>query len=139
MTTSAATRANEADSLKENKIYLGRAENLIRKLKPGSIALSFWSPPYFVGKEYEKDATYESWQKLLCDVIAGHHDALKPGGFMVVNIADILRCKDEKTPRFQAMNINQHRSKVTREMVLEAKAKYPDDNRDWLSAVLAFR
>jgi DNA modification methylase len=136
MTTTGATRANEADCLKENKIYLGRAEELIRKLKPASIALSFWSPPYFVGKEYEKDATYDSWQTLLCHVIAGHHDALKPGGFMVVNIADILCFKDEKIPRFQAMNINQHRSKVTKEMVLEAKAKYPDYNRDQLAEVL---
>jgi DNA modification methylase len=132
----ATATVHRAAFLEPNRIHLGRAEDLVKQLRPGSIALSFWSPPYFVGKEYEKDATYESWQKLLCDVITGHHAALKPGGFMVVNIADILCFKDESIPRFQAMNINQHRSKVTREMVLEAKAKYPDYNRDELAAVL---
>lgn len=122
--------------LKTNKIHLGRAESLIKELEPGSVSLSFWSPPYFVGKEYEKDETFESWQTMLRHVITGHHHALKPGGFMVVNIADILCFKDEAIPRFQAMNVSQHKSKVTKEMVLEAKAKYPEYNRDELAAFL---
>jgi DNA modification methylase len=136
MTTAAIRNLEAPTFLEANQIHLGRAENLIYQLEPGSVALSFWSPPYFVGKEYEKDETYESWQTMLRDVIKGHHHALKPGGFMVINIADIRCFKDEAIPRFQAMNISQHKSKVTREMVLEAKAKYPDYNRDELAAVL---
>jgi DNA modification methylase len=122
--------------LEKNKVYHGRAEDLVQQLHPSSIALSFWSPPYFVGKEYERNETYVSWQDLLKRVIEGHSAALKPGGFMVVNIADILCFADEAIPRFQAMNITQQRSEVTREMVLKAKAEYPSYNRDQLAAHL---
>ncbi|MGA9042617.1 MAG: site-specific DNA-methyltransferase [Terriglobales bacterium] len=122
--------------LEPNAAYEGRAETLIKKLQPNSVALSFWSPPYFVGKEYEKDATYTTWQSLLKSVIAGHTPILKPGGFMVVNIADILCFKDPELPRFQAMSLSQQRSSVTREMVLEAKAKHPNYNRDQMAELL---
>lgn len=106
------------------------------KIEPGSLALSFWSPPYFVGKEYEKDATFHSWQSMLRQVIHHHNNALAPGGFLVINIADIRVFKDEAIPRFQAMNLSMHKSKVTREMVLEAKEKYPNYNRDELAKYL---
>ena len=43
--------------LETNKIHLGRSEDLMTQIEPSSVALSFWSPPYFVGKEYEKDET----------------------------------------------------------------------------------
>jgi site-specific DNA-methyltransferase (adenine-specific) len=122
--------------IKENSVHHGRSEDLLRKIRPGSVSLSFWSPPYFVGKEYEKFETYESWQKMLSDVIAGHASVLKPGGFMVINIADILCFKDENIPRFQAMNISRHKSHVTREMVLAAKKKYPEYNRYQLAELL---
>lgn len=122
--------------LEPNGIYEGRAESLIETLRPNSIALSFWSPPYFVGKDYEKGETYGSWQALLKRVIAGHATALKPGGFMVINIADILCFKDPKIPRFQAMSLAQQKCAVTRKMVLEAKAKHPGYNRDQLAALL---
>jgi site-specific DNA-methyltransferase (adenine-specific) len=120
-------------SLQINTIHHGRSEELIKKIEKESISLSFWSPPYFVGKEYEKDATYESWQKMLKEVIQGHFNVLKPGGFLVINIADIRCFKDEDIPKYQAMNISLQRSQITREMVLEAKAKYPEFNRDQLS------
>lgn len=107
--------------LEKNKIHLGRSEDLMKKIEPGSVALSFWSPPYFVGKDYEKDETYESWQATLRNVIKQHFTALKPGGFMVINIADILCFADPNIPRFQAMNVKNHKNKVTKEVVLEAK------------------
>lgn len=115
--------------LKTDQIYHGRAEDLIARVAADSVAVSFWSPPYFVGKEYEKDVTYEQWQDMLKQVIQGHERILKPGGFMIINIADILCFQDEAIPRFQAMNISNHKSKVTREMVLEAKARYPEFSR----------
>ncbi len=107
------------------------------RIAPASIALSFWSPPYFVGKEYEKDETYESWQTLLRKVITLHTDVLKPGGFMVINIANIKCFKDPSIPKFQAANPEKHRSSITREMVLAAKAKHPKFNRDQLAALLS--
>jgi|SRR5579863_102204 len=122
--------------LEVDRIHHGRAEHLILELKPSSVALSFWSPPYFVGKGYEKGETYESWQQMLKAVIHGHAAALKPGGFMVINIADILCFADDEIPRYQAMNVAMHKSEVTREMVLKAKAQFPNYNRDELAAHL---
>ncbi len=107
--------------LKTNKIFHGRAEALMDKIVPDSVSLSFWSPPYFVGKQYEKGVSFEEWQNMLKQVIQGHTRVLKPGGFMIINIADILCFQDEFIPRFQAMNISNHKSKVTREKVIEAK------------------
>lgn len=122
--------------LNVNTIYHGRSELLMRKIEPNSVALSFWSPPYFVGKDYEKNETYESWQKTLKEVIRLHSSVLKPGGFMVINIADILCFPDKDIPRFQAQNINNQKSKVTKEMVQEAKQKYPNYNRYQLAELL---
>lgn len=115
--------------LTPNSIYCGRSEELMKNIEPSSISLSFWSPPYFVGKDYEKDETYDSWQKMLDEVIHCHVDVLKPGGFMVINIADILAFKDEEMPRFQGLNKSNRKIPVTREMIIEAKKKHPEYNR----------
>lgn len=122
--------------LEKNKIHLGRSEKLMAKIEPNSVAVSFWSPPYFVGKEYEKDETYESWQAMLRQVIHLHAEVLKPGGFMIVNIGDIRCFKDEQIPRFQAMNISMQKSEVTREMVLAAKERHPSFNKHQLAELL---
>lgn len=122
--------------LEIDMIYLGDSPTMMQQIEPNSIGLSFWSPPYFVGKKYEKDATYESWQALLHAAIRGHARVLKPGGFMVINIADILSFADPKMPRIQGMNLSNHKSPVTTEMVLAAKAKHPKYNRDKLAALL---
>jgi len=41
-----------------NNVYCGRSEDLMKLIEPNSVSLSFWSPPYFVGKEYEINETY---------------------------------------------------------------------------------
>ena len=122
--------------LQENMVHLGRSEALLKQIKKDSVALSFWSPPYFVGKEYEKHETYESWQALLDAVIAEHSRILRPGGFLVINIADILCFKDERIPRLQAMNLSMQKSAVTREMVLEARRRFPQYKRQELADYL---
>ena len=128
--------SNSMAYLNTNQIYHGRSEELMKKIEPNSIALSFWSPPYFVGKDYEKGETYESWQKMLEKVIACHSSVLKPGGFMVINIADILCFEDEGIPRFQAMNVDHQKSPVTKEMVLAAKKSHPNYSRYQLAELL---
>lgn len=122
--------------LETNKIYLGRSEQKMLEIAPNSVALSFWSPPYFVGKNYEKDETYDTWQSMLKKVIENHSLVLKPGGFLVINIADILCFKDENIPKIQALNISNQKCKVTRQMVLEAKAQNPSYNKHQLAALL---
>ncbi len=122
--------------LKVNRIYHGRSEDKILEIEPNSIALSFWSPPYFVGKEYEQGETYETWQAMLKRVIENHAAVLKPGGFLVINIADILCFKDESIPRFQSLNVSKQKCAITKEMVIEAKRKHPNYNRYQLAELL---
>lgn len=124
------------EPLEVDAIHHGRSETIMGSIAADSIALSFWSPPYFVGKAYERGETFDSWQAMLRAVVHHHSRVLKPGGFLVVNIADIRCFKDPTLPRFQAMNLAMHKSRVTREMVLEAKAEYPSYNRDQLAKLL---
>jgi DNA modification methylase len=123
--------------LKANEIYQGDARTLLPKVEPKSLALSVWSPPYFVGKEYEKYlSSLDEWKSLLSEVIELHEPILKPGGFLVINIADILCFEDISIPRFQAMNINRHKSSVTREDVEVAREKFPHYSRYQLAEYL---
>src|SRR5437763_5273745 len=123
-------------ALSINEIHLGDARELLPQIEENSIACSVWSPPYHVGKDYEKNISYEEWVQLLRDVIRLHYPLLKPGAFLVINIADILVFPDPSMPRFQAMNPKRHRSSVTKEDVLTAKEAYPHYNRDQLAELL---
>ena len=124
------------DALETNRIYQGDARQLLPKIQPNSIALSIWSPPYFVGKEYEADLSFNDWQNLLAAVIALHFSIIKPGGFLVINIADILVFKDPAIPKIQAEVVSSRRSPVTREDVLKAMAEHPDYNRYQIAKLL---
>lgn len=119
-----------------NEIYLGDARDLLPRIEPNSIALSVWSPPYFVGKEYEAHLSFEDWQDLLETVIYLHFPIIEPGGFLVINIADILVFRDPSMPRVQAEAVNRKRSPVTREDVLRVMAEHPDYNRYQLAKLL---
>lgn len=122
--------------INNNEIYLGDSCELLKEITPGSVSLSFWSPPYFLGKDYEQGDSYDTWQQLLKTVIERHFDVLKPGGFMVINIADILAFQDLNMPRIMGLNPANRKCSVTREMVLKAKEEHPDYNRDQLAALL---
>jgi len=119
-----------------NKVYCGDSLEVMKSIEPNSLALSFWSPPYFLGKDYEKGETYESWQDLLKNIIQLHFSVLKPGGFLVINIADILAFQDPKMPKIMGLNPSNRKVNITKEMVLEAKKEHPDYNRDQLAALL---
>jgi DNA modification methylase len=122
--------------LHPNEIYLGDARKLLPQIEPNSIALSVWSPPYFVGKEYEAHLSFQDWQDLLKTVISLHFQVIKPGGFLVINIADILVFKDPSMPRIQAEAVNRKRSPITKDDVLKAMAEHPDYNRYQLAKLL---
>jgi DNA modification methylase len=115
--------------LRTDAVHHGLAQELLPRIAPGSVALSVWSPPYFVGKSYEKDLSYPAWRDLLRDVIAGHHRVLKPGAFLAVNIADILCFADDDMPRVQAENLGGNRLPVTREDVLRVLERNPGFDR----------
>jgi len=122
--------------IEPDSIVLADARDALKLIEPNSIALSIWSPPYHVGKEYEKDVTYEEWQSLLREVIHLHFPVIKPGAFLVINIADILCFRDPTMPRIQAENVSRRRSHVTREQVLEAMKAHPNYNRYQLAKLL---
>jgi site-specific DNA-methyltransferase (adenine-specific) len=124
------------DPLQVNEIHQGDARTLLSRIQTESIALSVWSPPYFVGKSYESELTFEGWQSLLRDVVAAHFPIIKPGGFLVVNIADILCFKDPAMPKVQAEAVTRRRSGVTREDVEGAMRKHPSYNRYQIAALL---
>lgn len=129
-------RDEAVNYLHPNEIYLGDARQLLPQIEPNSIALSVWSPPYFVGKEYEAHLSFQDWQDLLKTVISLHFPVIKPGGFLVINIADILVFRDPSIPRIQAEAVNRKRSPITRDDVLKAMADHPDYNRHQLAKLL---
>ena len=126
----------DGDFLADNRIYCGDSRALLRHIEPETVAPSFWSPPYFVGKSYEKHLSFEAWQGLLREVIRLHFDVIVPGGFLAINIADILAFPDTEMPRIQADNISSKRSGITREQVLSAQQAHPDFNRYQLAELL---
>lgn len=119
-----------------NNIYNGDSCKLLKNIDSDSISLSFWSPPYFLGKEYEKNESYESWQELLCSIITEHYRILKLGGFLVINIADILSFEDAKMPKIMGLNPSNRKCSVTKEMILKVKEEHPEYNRYKLAALL---
>lgn len=119
--------------LKINVIHQGDAAQLLNRIEPNSIAVSVWSPPYFVGKNYEKHLTFEGWKNLLKSVIAKHFPIIKPGGFLVINIADILVFKDEKMPKIQADAVCRKKISLSKEDILSVLAENPTMNRNELA------
>lgn len=123
-------------SLALEEIHVGDARRLLREIEHDSIALSVWSPPYHVGKSYERDMSFEEWRALLAEVIALHLPILAPGAFLCINIADILCFKDESMPKIQAANPGRHRHPITTEDVVRAMREHPDFNRYQLAEML---
>ncbi len=122
--------------LEADAIYHGDARKLIHQISAGSIALSIWSPPYFVGKSYEASWSYDEWESLLREVIEAHWHVIAPGGFLAINIADILCFQDPEMPRVSAETHSARRSPVTREAVLHAMEQHPEMNRHQIAALL---
>lgn len=122
--------------LEVNKLHCGDARELLPLVEPNSIALSIWSPPYFVGKDYEADLTFDDWQVLIEEVIALHFPVIKPGGFLAINIADILVFKDSTMPKIQAEVVSRRKIAITRDDVLKAMEENPGLNRYQLAELL---
>jgi site-specific DNA-methyltransferase (adenine-specific) len=125
-----------AEYISPNTIAHADCREALRRIAPDSIACSVWSPPYHVGKEYEAGISYDEWQGLLREVIGLHYDILRPGAFLVINIADILCFKDPNMPRIMAENVSGKKVAITREQVLEAMRRHPGYNRYQLAELL---
>ncbi len=116
-----------------DRIINGDALQVLKEVPAKTVDLSFWSPPYYVGKSYEKDLTFEGWQSLIAKVVGEHSRILKPAGFLAVNIGDILCFPDPEMPRYQANNVHGKSHSVTREDVERMKRRFPKANRHELA------
>lgn len=128
--------SSKESNLQPNQIYHGDSRHLLPQIAPNSIAVSVWSPPYFVGKEYEADLSFEDWKDLISETIKLHFPIIKPGGFLVVNIADILCFKDLTMPRIQADAVQRKRLSITKEDILKVWGENPNLNRNQIAKLL---
>lgn len=115
---------------------VGDARDILATIPAHSVDLSFWSPPYHVGKSYERGQSIEDWCELVGAVIREHARILRPGCFMAVNIGDILCYPDNTIPRFQADNVRGKRVRITRTDVLNVQRRYPNANRRQIAKIL---
>lgn len=127
---------SEELNLKPNHIYHGDSRHLLPQIELNSIAASVWSPPYFVGKEYEANLTFEDWKDLISETIKLHFPIIKPGGFLIVNIADILCFKDLSMPRIQAEAVQRKRVSITKEDILKVWGENPSLHRNQIAKLL---
>lgn len=73
-----------------NKNFCKSSENM-DELPNNSVHLMVTSPPYNVGKDYDKDFTLDEYRALLKRVFTEVHRVLVPGGRACVNIANLGR------------------------------------------------
>lgn len=71
-----------------NKIVLGDSRDP-KNYPAEPFHFTVTSPPYFVGKQYEEDYTYEDYLDLLKSVFSNVADHTVEGGKIAINIADI--------------------------------------------------
>jgi len=88
---------NELKFEKENTVgnyldkILCRDSRKLSKIQNSSIHLIVTSPPYNVGKEYDKNLNLNEYMKLLKSVFSECHRVLVPGGRACINIANVGR------------------------------------------------
>lgn len=128
------TVTEKRTTLNPNAVYQGDSRLLLKLIEPNSIAVSVWSPPYWVGKDYEADLSFEEWQDLLKSVISEHFNVIKPGGFLAINISDILCFKDAEMPRVQADAVGRKKVALSREEILAVLSEHPRMSRYELAA-----
>jgi site-specific DNA-methyltransferase (adenine-specific) len=73
-----------------NKIFCKSSEHM-DELPDNSVHLMVTSPPYNVGKEYDKGLTLEEYKNLLTRVFKETYRVLVPGGRACINVANLGR------------------------------------------------
>lgn len=81
---------NQLHIQKTNKIYCKSSESM-KELPDNSVHLMVTSPPYNVGKIYDKDLSLQEYRDLLKKVFKETYRVLVPGGRACINIANLGR------------------------------------------------
>jgi len=81
---------NEINKDLLNKIFCKSSEHM-EELPDNSVHLMVTSPPYNVGKEYDKGLTLDEYRSLLTRVFKETYRVLVPGGRACINVANLGR------------------------------------------------
>ena len=81
---------NQVSSSSLDKIFCKSSEKL-EELPDSSVHLMVTSPPYNVGKEYDKDLTMDDYRRLLKNVFGETKRVLVNGGRVCINVANLGR------------------------------------------------
>ena len=107
----------------------------MREIPDRTVALVVTSPPYFVGKEYEKGGeniptTYAEYLDLLRDVLAECVRVVEPGGRVAVNVANLGR-KPYRSLSSDTIGILEELGLLLRGEVIWRKAKAAGGTASW--------
>lgn len=83
-------KENNIDSNSLDKIFCKSSESM-KEIPDNSIHLMVTSPPYNVGKEYDKDLSLDEYRNLLKSVFKEVYRVLAVGGRACVNVANLGR------------------------------------------------
>jgi len=127
MPTDTATHPLQAATgrLLPNAIACGDAREQTARIEPASVDLALWSPPYLMGKPYERGLTIRSWTELMYELLALHATVLRPGGFAVVNISDMRAWPDPALPPGPYAESRHRQGGVTGADVAAARRAHP--------------
>jgi site-specific DNA-methyltransferase (adenine-specific) len=89
----------------------------MRTLETASVDAVVTSPPYGVGKEYEAGLGYGHWLALMHAAFAEFPRLLRPGGFVVVVMADVRCHPDPFLPSVRAGNAGRRNGPTAEEMI----------------------
>jgi DNA modification methylase len=85
-----ASEINAVSPQNLDRVFMHSSE-VMEELPDNSIALMVTSPPYNVGKEYDRDLSLNEYLDFIARVLKETHRVLVPGGRVAFNVANIGR------------------------------------------------
>ena len=108
-----------------NRIRRGDARRLLADVDDESVDLALFSPPYHVGRGYERGQSVGEWRKLLAEVLEALGRTLRRGGFAVVNIGEARTFPDPSIQPHRAVLVSRRKG-VSSGDVARVSAEHPE-------------
>ncbi len=99
-------------------IVRGDAVEVLWFVAADSVDLGFCSPPYLTRMPYEGGMDFGHWSSLVSAAVEAYGRVVRPGGFLALKMADILRLRDDAVRLIQSVDVDRRRCAVTRSEVL---------------------